>query len=262
MSATSSSNPQSETFYATDPLESDLLYQGEILVDVPILRMPLPSRWLLLRTQSGKPVDAALNYGAGAKENRVRVLDSNQSALEWSNGNQGDFVMGVLHKAPVLVVSQNCDLATKDYAHVAPIFPVDPDDDFKLSSLLGGAIMDAFSLNPHPPHWDSYAFADLGLLQAVHKSYFKRVLADKHFRLSASTVLQLQRHLSRFFGRPNAFDIKTDVVPRDGVYMCIRCFYFGAKVTSMDLKAGARFQLCPDCESGQWVPHLGSIRGS
>lgn len=112
---TSSGNTPGETtsndFYDAAPLEPHLLYQGEILVDVPVLNMPKETRWLLLRTRSGKMVDEALQ--GGSLGGTVKVLDSNQSKEQWYNNTDGDFVMARLSKRAALVLSQTCDVQTK-----------------------------------------------------------------------------------------------------------------------------------------------------
>jgi len=111
-----------DDFYDATPLEPQLLYQGEILVDVPILNMPKPSRWLLLRTaRTGRRVNEALENGA--VPGTVRVLDSNQSREQWYGDGLGDFAMAQLDKKPVLVLSQTCDIQNKDFIQIAPILP-------------------------------------------------------------------------------------------------------------------------------------------
>ncbi len=150
-------------FYDATPLEPHLLYQGEILVDVPLLSIPKPPRWLLLRTASGRRVHEALEHGA--KPGTVRVLDSNMSGEQWYADGLGDYAMALLDKRPVLVLSQTCDIHTKDFIQVAPIFPVSeegaeasPED---LESLKNGDIINTFWLKPHPTEIRSDSFADL-----------------------------------------------------------------------------------------------------
>jgi len=242
-------------------MERVSLYQGEILVETPFFTMPKPSRWLVLRTVSGKRVDEALNYGKAAKENRVRVLDSNAFAIEWEESKLGDFVVGVLDKAPTIIVSQNCDVATKDYIHVAPVIEVPKEDEAYIDKLRRHDIVDAFYLESHPPEWESVAFVDFGLIQPVHRSYLKGIPTENHFRLSASRVIQLQRSLTRFFGRPNSYDANSDAVPRDGVYMCVQCFYRNGVVTDVSLSMNQAFPICR-CGGVGWVPRLNSVPGS
>ena len=106
-------NDENERFYDAAPLEPHLLYQGEILIDVPFLNMPKPSHWLLLRTRSGKPVDEALQ--GGSLGGIVKVLDSNQSREQWYSESDGDFAMARLAKRPAVVLSQTCDIQTKQF---------------------------------------------------------------------------------------------------------------------------------------------------
>jgi hypothetical protein len=254
-SSSSSSNPE-EPFYASSPLERELLYQGEILLETPIFSMPMPSRWLLLRTASGKRIDEALNYGAGAKENRVRVLDSNQFDLEWQESKLGDFVMGILNKCPALVLSQNCDIANRDFIQIAPIIPIDAADAGLIERLQKHEVIDSFYLEPHPPEWEADAYADFELIQSVHKSYVKGIATENHFRLSDGKVLLLQQYLTRFFGRPNAYDVKGDAVPRDGIYMCAQCFYRDGTATSITFKKDGLFVVCQLCGGTKWLPRI------
>jgi hypothetical protein len=247
--ATTPGETDNEQFYDAVPLEPHLLYQGEILVEVPFVNMPQDARWLLLRTRSGKPVDEALQQGnlGGI----VKVLDSNQSKLRWYNGADGDFVMARLSKRPVLILSQTCDVQTKDFIQIAPIFPAGDDSDH-LARLRQGLIISAFWLKANPPYLTE-GYADLELIQAVHKSYIKRLLPSQHFRLAHSRTRELQRFITRYFGRPNSFDADSDLAPRDGTYLCVACFYLDAKVTAVALKDGQNFGHCSACGGRGWV---------
>ena len=91
------------------------------------------------------------------------------------------------------------------------------------------------------------------LIQAVHKSYIKRILAEQHFRLSPAKVREMQRRITRYFGRPNSFDVETDKVPRAGRYLCVPCFYLAAVVTHQDRAEGEPFEKCPVCQGERWV---------
>ena len=224
--------------------------------------MPMPSRWLVLRTVSGKRIDEALNYGAAAKENRVRVLDSNQTSLEWQESKAGDFVMAVLNKCPTLVLSQNCDIANRDFIQVAPVVSVDPADGALVERLKNHAVIDSFYLEPHPPQWESDAYADFELIQSVHKSFVKGISADNHFRLTDGKVLLLQQYLTRFFGRPNSFDVNADIVPREGIYMCAQCFYRDGVATSITFRKDGYFVVCQLCGGTKWVPRIIGSRQS
>ena len=240
---------QDDQFYDAAPLEPHLLYQGEILVDVPILAMPKPSRWLLLRTKSGKPVDEALQ--GGNLGGTVKVLDSNQSKEQWYGGSNGDFTLARLSKNPVVVLSQTCDVQTKQFIQVAPIFPAEGGSDH-LARLRDGKILSAFWLKEHVPQLPE-GYADLELVQAVHQSYVKRLLPQQHFRLSHERARELQRFLTRYYGRPNSFDAGADRAPRDGVYLCVRCFYMDAAVTQVTREEGQDFEVCAVCSGRGWV---------
>ena len=249
-SATIPGEPAPEYFYDPDPLEAHLLYQGEILVDVPILSVPKPQAWQLLRTKSGKRVHEALKQGGLG--GLVKVVDSNLSTEHWYADKLGDYVMAVLDKRPALVLNQTCDIQTKDFIQVAPIFEAKPDEKY-LEKLKKREIFSAFWIKKHAPEIMDESYADLELIQAVHKSYFKRISLKQHLRISAERVRLLQSTITRYFGRPNSFDLQTDTVPRAGTYLCVGCFYMDARITSATLAEGANFPGCPTCNGTQWV---------
>jgi hypothetical protein len=237
-------------FYDSTPLEPEQLYQGEILANVPILSMPKPSRWLLLRTKSGRRVDEALNYGI--RGGTVNVLDANHSAEAWYSDGLGDFVMAVLDKRPALVLSQTCDLQTKDFFQVAPIFPaLGTADD--LTRLRAGDLYSAVWLDVHAPELPTESYADLELIQAVHKTYVRRIRQDQHFRLSPERTRLLQQSVTRFFGRPNSYDSRSDTAPSSGTYLCVACFYFHGRSTPVSVDFGSQFPACSTCGGTQWV---------
>jgi hypothetical protein len=240
----------SDEFYDAAPLEPHLLYQGEILVDVPFLDMPKPSNWLLLRTRSGRRVDEALAHGSIG--GLVRVLDSNQSREAWAADGKGDFAMALLQKGPVLVLNTTCDLQNKHFMQVAPIFPVGSDAAY-LGRLKNDEIISAFWIKMRPPEIPQESYADLELIQAVHKSYVKRIRPEQHFRLSPERVRLLQRTITFYFGRPNSFDRRSDAVPRAGTYLCIRCVYVHGRISSYSLLEGAEFPTCEVCGGTTWI---------
>ena len=238
-----------DDFYDAAALEPHLLYQGEILTDVPILSMPQPSRWLLLRTWSSKRLDEALNYGAVG--NKVKALDSNQTKIEWNADKSGDFAIAILDKRPVLVLSQTCDLQNNDSFQVAPIFPVNGSRD--LVKLKDGDIYSAFWIKKRTPEITEESYADFEYMQAVHRSYVKRIDPANHFRLNPSRVRLLQRAITRYFGRPNSFDSRSDKVPRTGIYLCVSCFYLDGRVTAVPLTENEHFHDCKTCGGTAWV---------
>ena len=144
----SSANTPGSQSYDSSPLEPNQLYQGEILVDVPILAMPRPSRWQLLRTRSGRRVEEALQHGNLG--GLVYVLDSNQSAEQWQSNNLGDYAMGILDKRSVLVLNQNCDVQHNQFLQVAPIYSAGAENR-DLEGLRNGEIFSAFWVPRNPP---------------------------------------------------------------------------------------------------------------
>lgn len=246
--STAGSQPSAEAFYDSAPVEPNLIYQGEILIETPLLLVRKEKRWLLLRTRSGKTIHEALK--GGSLSGPVNVLDSNQTKIEWHNAVDGDSAVAYLTKRPVLVLSQNCDLENKDFIQVAPIYPADPEDLEGLKS--GNELYSAFYLESHQPDFPE-SFADLERIQAVHKSYIKRPDGGKHFRLSPTQIRLLQRHITRYFGRPNSYDARVDKAPSTDTYLCADCFYLGGVATPVDLSEGQAIQPCERCGGVQWV---------
>jgi len=239
-----------EDFYDSSPLEQNQLYQGEILANVPILTTPKPtSGWTLLRTRSGRRVDEALEHGNLG--GLVNVLNSNQSREQWYADGRGDFAMALLDKRPVLVLSQTCDVQNKDFIQVAPIHPADSEE--QLERLKADRIYSAFWLKPHTPQIPQDSYADLERLQAVHKTYLRRIQPEHHFRLSPARTRLLQRTITRYFGRPNSFDAHSDTAPVAGTFLCVQCFYRHARVTQIELAQGTAFPTCTNCRGTQWV---------
>jgi hypothetical protein len=247
---TPGSSSTTDDYYDPAPLEPDQLYQGEILTNVPILSMPKPTRWLLLRTRSGRRVDEALNYGTSS--GLVNVLDSNQTREVWDSDGRGDFVMAVLDKRPVLVLSQNCDVQHKEFIQVAPIFPAQGDAT-DTERLKEGRRFSAFWIKTHAPEIPTDSYADLELMQAIHKSYIKRITAAQHLRLNAGRTRLLQVFITRYFGRPNAFDGGSDKAPATGFYLCVKCLYMDGHATPVSIQQGSEFSSCASCSGKQWV---------
>ena len=239
-----------DDFYDATPLEPLLLYQGEILVDVPILNIEKPSRWQLVRTRSGKRLDEALKHGNIG--GTVNVLDSNMSKEEWQADKRGDYVIALLDKNPVLVLNQTCDIQTKSFLQVAPIYPAQEGERY-LGKLMNGDIYSAFWLKKHPPELNAHSYADLELIQAVHKSFLKRMRPQQHFRLSAARIRLLQHSVTRYFGRPNSYDSRSDRAPTTGTYLCLDCFYMGGRLTSVALGEGSDIPICVTCEGIRWA---------
>ena len=252
MTATTLGDPEPPPFYDAAPLEPLLLYQGEILIDVPILAMPKPSRWLLLRTQSGASIQQALK--AGQTPGKVLVKDSNATELEWERTLDGDHVMARLARRPALVISQTCDISNADFVSVAPIYDLLDATGDHIQLLKDGKVYKAFYLAPHeatPKLAEGYA--DLSLIQAVHQSYLKKIVAERHFRLSPISIRLLQRHITRLFGRPNCFDADSDKAPETGIYQCVECFYLDGIVSAREFERDHEFRRCDTCDGRMWV---------
>jgi hypothetical protein len=237
------------SFYDAAPLEPHLVYQGEILTDVPIFNMPLASRWLLVRTGKGGPVMEALN--SGQTPGLVKVWDSNKTEQLWNEAGVGDYALGYLRKVPVLVLSQTCDIAQKTFIQIAPVFTAEGDPKH-IERLAAREIWSAFPLIAHAPQIAQLSFADLEQIQAIHKSYIKRIKPEQHFRISPANVRELQYFITRYFGRPNSYDADQDKAPREGHYLCVSCFYMHGDVVDTELKEGQDFPHC-ECGGRLWV---------
>jgi len=248
VSTTGSLRPEDD-FYDAAPVEPHLVYQGEILVDVPLLLVSKGKRWLLLRTNSGRTIHEALKDGGIG--GTVKVLDSKQSEEKWRNAIDGDSAVAYLTKRSVIVLSQTCDVENKDFIQVAPVYAADPEDVEKLKA--GNDVYSVFYLEHHPPHISTPSFADLERMQAIHKSYINRLDPAQHLRLKDEHVRNLQRHITRYFGRPNSFDSRADVVPRTDTYLCIDCFYFDGVATAVTFEEGKSFRECEKCRGVRWV---------
>lgn len=257
MSSTGNSSGETEQddFYDAAPLEPHLIYQGEIVAGLPFFNMHKESRWLLVRTKSGLQIHEALQNGKLG--GLVKVLDSNQSKIQWEL-NDGDFAIGQLSKAPVLVLSQTCDCQNKNFIQVAPIFT--GGDAGYLTKIKNGDVLSAFWIKKRPPQIPEDGYADFELIQAIHKSYRKNPPPEaEHFRLNPDKTLDLQRSVTRYFGRPNSFDVGSDKAPRTGSYLCVNCFYWDGRISKVSMNEGDGFQPCEGCHGTQWVPQLGSF---
>jgi hypothetical protein len=251
-STTTPGNPDPNDFYDAAPLEPHLLYQGEILVNVPIIIMPKPPQWRLLRSYDEVPLHEQFKKGRNPRS--VRVLDAGKFDIEWDgSSHDGDYVMGRLCKAPALILSQTCDVQDKDFVQVAPIFPAVGNNPEYIGRLEAGKIFSAFHLKARPPELGGPSFADFERMQAVHKSYIRKLDAKQHFRLKEDRVRLLQRALTRYFGRPNSYDVEADKVPGSGVYMCVQCFYSDGNATAVTLEKDGEFQNCTVCGGHLWV---------
>ncbi len=247
MSTAGSPEPEDD-FYEAAPVEPLSIYQGEVLVEVPLLLVKKESRWLLLRTNSGRTIHEALHNGELG--GTVKVLDSNQSAEKWRTAIDGDSAVAYLTKRPVLVLSQTCDIENKDFIQVAPIYEADPADVPRLQA--GNDMYSAFYLPAHPPHFrDSYA--DFERMQAIHKTYIKRLNPDQHFRLKDKRLRELQSQITRFFGRPNSYDARTDKAPSADTFLCVDCFYFAGRATAIECEKNEDFPLCNVCGGHSWL---------
>jgi len=139
----------------------------------------------------------------------------------------------------------------KDFIQVAPVFPAVANNPEYMGRLEAGSIFSAFYLKPRPPHLDAASYADFERMQAVHKSYIKKPM--QHFRLKEARVRILQRALTRYFGRPNSYDVGADKAPDTGTYLCVNCFYSDGRTTAIELANDGEFNNCTVCGGRLWV---------
>src|SRR5258708_36360251 len=121
-----------------------------------------------------------------------------------------------------------------------------------LGKLKNRKVLSAVWMPTHPPEFTGECYADLEQIQAIHKTYLRRIRPEQHFRLSAHRTRLLQQSLTRYFGRPNSYDSHSDSAPSSGFSLCVGCFYMHGNVTSIELPEGASFPDCPTCAAAQW----------
>src|SRR5258708_39677082 len=62
-----------------------------------------------------------------------------------------------------------------------------------LGKLKNRKVLSAVWMPTHPPEFTGECYADLEQIQAIHKTYFRRIRPEQHFRLSAQRTRLLQQ---------------------------------------------------------------------
>lgn len=231
----------STTWYDPDP-DPASIYQGDLLVDVPVVLMPPAGDgpWIVLRPSLPLTLEDAL---AGNVPKIFRPHAENAPLVGAWAGKQ-ELVLAKGIKTPILVVTQTCDIERRRFIHVAPVYGIEGFDQRKIESLTANEIQYWFYLPDHLPLRPAKQFADLSQIVPVHNSYLRR--ARRLERLTPLATTELQKKLASFHGRPFGFNTR-DTVPQEGDYLCARCFYVRAQVTRRAIAAGQQFPACEQC---------------
>ena len=244
----------SATWYDPHPDPSSI-YQGDLLVDVPVVLMPPAGDgpWVLLRPSLPLTLEDAL---AGNIPKIFRPHAENASnVMAWTG--QQELVLAKGIKTPIIVVTQTCDIDRRRFIHVAPVYGVEGLDQRKIESLALNEIQYWFYLPDNPPARPVRQFADLSQIVPVHNSYLRR--ARRLERLTPLATTELQKKLASFHGRPFGFNTR-DAVPQDADYVCARCFYVYAQITRRTIPAGQQFPPYERCGADVlWVKLVGPV---
>jgi hypothetical protein len=235
-------------WYDNDP-DLSHLYQGDVLEGVPVVFGPPKSkRWILLRPQpKGSPIESA---ESGPPKSFRADVDANFPTA-WQKTDE--LVLARAWVGRIMIVSQSCDLDWRKHIQVAPVAEAEPDfsgDD--LIHLLENDFGYLFSLPADPPHFPA-SYADLSRITSVDGSYFRPDALVR--RLSSKGMMELQKSLSDFYGRPFGFNTQDTVPPHAAMYACASCFLQGrAPMKRTISNSGERFPPCPVCaDKVLWV---------
>lgn len=235
------------SWYERDPKDASL-YQGDVVSDVPIVLMPpAEGPWTILRPSPPHTVEQVL---AGQTPRTLKPHPESSRPDAWELGS--DLVLAKGFRQQVTIITQSCDLGTRNWIQVAPVFPASKlTDPGKRASLANNEIGYMFVLPADPPHMTEDSFADLNMLTSVHKSYLRR--AKLVLRLTASARALYQRHLASLHGRPFSFNLR-DTVPQTGEYLCHRCFFSRAEISRAQHEQGQPFGRCSGCgDDALWI---------
>jgi hypothetical protein len=228
-------------WYDNDP-DVSRLYQGDVIESVPVVFGPRKSkRWILLRPQPiGTPIESA---ESGLPKSFRADVDAKFSSA-WQK--QEELVLARASVGRIMIVSQSCDLDWRKRIQVAPVGEAEHDfsgDDLK--HLLDNNIGYLFVLPGDPPHF-SASYADLSRITGVDASYFRPDALVK--RLSSRGMMELQKSLSDFYGRPFGFNTEDTVPPQAAMYACASCFLQGGSPAKKRIaSSGEHFPPCPVC---------------
>ncbi len=230
-------------------LEPGSLYQGDVVASVPVVFMP-PSgdgQWTLLRPSPPHTLEQVL---AGQTPRVLKPHPEGSRADAWQLGQ--DLVLAKGIRKSVMIVTQSCDIVSRNWIQVAPVFPATSiTDAAKRASLAVNRIGYMFFLPTETTHLAEDSFAELSMITCVHKSYLRRV--EPILRLSSTARALLQKHLANLHGRPFSFNLRDDV-PESGEYLCHRCFLIRGRIAREPHEQGQKFRACPVCgDDALWI---------
>jgi DNA-directed RNA polymerase subunit RPC12/RpoP len=229
------------SWYVRD-LGDDSLYQGDVVGNVPVVFMPPAGDgpWTILRPSPPQTVEQVL---AGQTPRVLKPHAESARPDAWQLGQ--DLVLAKGIRKSVMIVTQSCDLVSRNWIQVAPVFPgLTIADPAKRASLAINEIGYMFVLPADPPRMTEDSYAELSMITSVHKSYLRRI--EPTLRLTSTTRALLQKHLANLHGRPFSFNLR-DTVPQTGEYLCHRCFLNIGEIAQRQHEQGQPFGECPRC---------------
>jgi len=236
------------SWYEQDP-HGESFYQGDVVRDVPVVLMPPAgdAPWTLLRPSPPHTVEQVL---AGQTPRTLKPHPESSRPDAWRLGAEIVLAKGI--KAPAMVVTQTCDLDSRNWIQLAPVFPASKIEDPRKRASLGvNEIGYMFILPADPPRLAEDSYADLSMITAVHKSYLRR--GGLVVRLKSPIRALYQRHLANLHGRPFSFNVH-DIVPETGPYGCHNCYLRHGRITRAELVEGQPCTACPSCgEEALWI---------
>lgn len=229
------------SWYERRPNEESF-YQGDVVSDIPLVYMPPAGNgpWPLLRPSPPHTLQQVLE---GQTPRALRPHAESSRADAWQFG--AELVLAKAIKKSVMIVTQTCDLDSRNWVQVAPVFPASRIEDAgKRASLAINEIGYMFVLPADPPRLAEDSYADLSMIVAVHKSYFRR--GSLAARLTAAARGLYQKHLASLHGRPFSFNVR-DIVPETGHYLCNNCFLRHGQISRAEMVEGQPCTACPNC---------------
>lgn len=172
----------------TQQFDQGLLYQGDILKDIPFIVLP----------------DS--NIQLPNIENTQVSDDSSRPFF----GQDNDVCVAIRYKAMGMIISQNCDIDNKNYILVTPIFPIELRYTNSRNHLIS-LRKQKVKYEIHLPPINSLmieSFVDLQVINTVKKEFVK--IQNRVAVLSDYGRSVLTEHLRDYFGR---VEIKPYVEP-------------------------------------------------
>jgi hypothetical protein len=155
-----------------------------------------------------------------------------------------EVVLAKASLAPVMLVTQSCDIDHRKHYQVAPVIDVAALNPRKLQSLREGEVGYWYHLPGHSDQFPTEMYADLTRMTSVHRSYFQtpEVIA----RLTNAERSRFQAAVAEFHGTPFGFNTR-DRVLEVGAYSCVSCFHRGEREIVQLAAVGEQFPECGRC---------------